>query len=511
MPPTPAQKRLANALAALKTLQDTGKVVLRSSDLSRPHREILLANGFLRLVVKGWYMPSRPGEAAGDTTPWYAAMRDFIRGYCDNRFGEAWHVSADYSLVLHAGNTISPKQIVVHSPKAKNSLLSLPDGCSLLDYQAKDFVPQDRIEVIDGIRVLTLPLALIRVPESFFRTYANDAQIVLHRLQDVSELNRELLAGGHSVVAGRLAGALRAIGRAELADDMMATLRTAAYVIVETNPFAASTTQFAGARVNSPYVLRMRLMWERMRASVIEVFPAEPGLPADIETYMHAIEEVYRTDAYHSLSIEGYRVTDALIDRVATGQWDPAQHAADADARNAMAAHGYWLAHNAVKESIRKILTSANPGDVYRNDHGSWFRALFSPSVNARILTAADLAGYRSHQVYIKNAAHVPPPKEAVRDMMPELFSLLMHEPHAAVRAVLGHFMFVYIHPYMDGNGRIGRFLMNAMLASGGYPWTIVRVERRAEYMAALDAASSQGEIALFADFIASSMKTRVL
>jgi Fic family protein len=248
-----------------------------------------------------------------------------------------------------------------------------------------------------------------------------------------------------------------------------------------------------------------------MRAKVIEVFPAEPGLPADIETYMHAIEEVYRTDAYHSLSIEGYRVTDALIERVATGQWDPAQHAADADARNAMAAHGYWLAHNTVKESIRKILTDANPGEVYRNDHGSWFRALFSPSVDARILTAADLAGYRSHQVYIKNAAHVPPPKEAVRDMMPELFSLLMREPHAAVRAVLGHFMFVYIHPYMDGNGRIGRFLMNAMLASGGYPWTIVRVERRAEYMAALDAASSQGEIGLFADFIASSMKTRVL
>jgi Fic family protein len=144
---------------------------------------------------------------------------------------------------------------------------------------------------------------------------------------------------------------------------------------------------------------------------------------------------------------------------------------------------------------------------VYRSDHGAWFRALFAPSVDARILTAADLAGYRGHQVYIKNAAHVPPPKEAVRDMMPELFSLLAREPHAAVRAVLGHFMFVYIHPYMDGNGRIGRFLMNAMLASGGYPWTIVRVERRDEYMSALDAASAQGEIGLFAEFVASSMK----
>jgi len=40
---------------------------------------------------------------------------------------------------------------------------------------------------------------------------------------------------------------------------------------------------------------------------------------------------------------------------------------------------------------------------------------------------------------------------------------------------VLGHFVFVYIHPYLDGNGRIGRFLMNLMLAAGGYPWTVTR------------------------------------
>jgi len=37
-----------------------------------------------------------------------------------------------------------------------------------------------------------------------------------------------------------------------------------------------------------------------------------------------------------------------------------------------------------------------------------------------------------------------------------------------------------YIHPYMDGNGRMARFLMNAMASrSGGYPWTVVRVEDR--------------------------------
>jgi Fic family protein len=63
---------------------------------------------------------------------------------------------------------------------------------------------------------------------------------------------------------------------------------------------------------------------------------------------------------------------------------------------------------------------------------------------------------------------------------LPALFDLLESEPEPAVRAVLGYWLIGYIHPCMDGNGHMARFLMNAMLASGGYPWTVVRVEDRA-------------------------------
>ena len=90
---------------------------------------------------------------------------------------------------------------------------------------------------------------------------------------------------------------------------------------------------------------------------------------------------------------------------------------------------------------------------------------------------------------------------------MPVLFDLLKNEPHPVVRAVLGHFFFVYIHPYMDGNGRMGRFVLNAMLASGGYNWTVVPVERRKEYMKALEKASVEGDISEFTKVIASLVK----
>ena len=86
--------------------------------------------------------------------------------------------------------------------------------------------------------------------------------------------------------------------------------------------------------------------------------------------------------------------------------------------------------------------------------------------------------------------------------VMPVLFELIKQEQEASVRAVLGHFIFVFIHPYMDGNGRMGRFLFNVMLASGGYPWTVIPVQERTEYMHALEQASVNQNIEPFAKFL---------
>jgi len=226
-------------------------------------------------------------------------------------------------------------------------------------------------------------------------------------------------------------------------------------------------------------------MWNSMREVIIDTFPKSENTHTDIDKCISQISAQYRLDAYNSLSIEGYIVTGT-------------------DQRNAMAARGYWQAFEAVKNSVETILKGTNAGEVVNNELRTWYRELFTPSVTVGLLKPSDLAGYRTSQVYIKGSLHTPLNPDAVRDAMPVLFELQINEPDARVRAILGHFIFVYIHPYMDGNGRIARFIMNSQLISGGYNWIIIPVERRAEYMAALEKASVKEDILEFTRFIAS-------
>jgi len=252
-------------------------------------------------------------------------------------------------------------------------------------------------------------------------------------------------------------------------------------------------------------------MWSDFRRVIIDNFPAAPGKPQNIEKYMNTVKEMYVTDAYHSLSIEKYQVTPELINRVRLGSWDAKENEADRKQRDAMAAKGYWDAFQLVEKSILKVLFGENVGKVLDNDHGDWYRALFGPSVISGLLKPTDLAGYRNQQVYITNSMHVPLNNIAVRETMPVLMELLEVENEASIRAILGHFMFVFIHPYMDGNGRMGRFIMNLMLASGGYPWTVIPVQQRNEYMKALEEASVNLNILPFVEFMSRLVKNSML
>ncbi len=469
--------------------------------MPRVDRERLIAAGFLQKVMKGWYIPARPDEVKGESTAWYTSFWRFCATYLQARFSTEWCLSPEQSLSLHGGNWSVPKQLLVRSPGAGNKVTNLPHNTSLLDVRAQ--VPSDNATAdLEGMRVFGIEAALIACAPAYFAQNPTDIRAALAMVKDASGLLAQLLEGGHSTIAGRLAGAFRNIGRDRIADDIVNAMTAAGYPIRENDPFAESSPLILSQRELSPYVNRIRLLWQSMRQPIIENFPVAPGLPRDIDQYLRRLDDVYITDAYHSLSIEGYRVTPKLIDKVRTAAWNPDIDEEDRNQRDALAARGYWDAFQTVRASVQKVLAEANPGQIADEDHGEWYRQLFAPSVTAGILRPADLAGYRNGPVYIRRSHHVPMNYQAVRDAMPAFFALLAEETNPAVRVALGHFIFVYVHPYMDGNGRIGRFLMNLMLAAGGYPWTVIPVGSRSEYTEALEYASMDQNIVPFSRFL---------
>jgi fido (protein-threonine AMPylation protein) len=409
--------------------------------------------------------------------------------------------------LLHAENTVIPSQTVINSPRAANNKIDLLFGTSLYDLKEPSMPPMTDLVMRDGLRIFSPAAALVGVSEAFFTRNPVETRVVLASIRDASDVLRRLLEGGRSVVAGRLAGAFRHSSRSELADEILATMKSAGYDVRETDPFAPQKVLAALPTTAPPIVGRVRAMWESMRGRVLETFPEAPGIPQHKEKYLQSVDDIYRNDAYHSLSIEGYTVSAALIEQVRAGNWNPGHHDTDKQSRDALAARGYWQAFQSVKGNVAEIISGGNPGSLVRNSHRGWYRELFQPCVAAGMIAPAALAGYRNDAVYLRKSRYVPPRWEAVRDAMPTLFDLLESETEPGVRAVLGHWLFGYVHPYPDGNGRVARFLMNTMLASGGYPWTVIRVEDRTLYLAALDRASVNLDIEPFARFIAERVR----
>jgi Fic family protein len=133
-------------------------------------------------------------------------------------------------------------------------------------------------------------------------------------------------------------------------------------------------------------------------------------------------------------------------------------------------------------------------------------------SLHALILrtTNDDEAGrYRRTQILITGSDFVPPEAVTVSGLMADLAAWLNSDEaaglHPVERAALAHFRLVDIHPFVDGNGRTARLLMNLVLMREGYPPAIIRVEDRPTYYDALDAAHA-GNTEPFVQFIAQNV-----
>ena len=100
---------------------------------------------------------------------------------------------------------------------------------------------------------------------------------------------------------------------------------------------------------------------------------------------------------------------------------------------------------------------------------------------------------YRSIAVRIAGSRVVLPNPRKVPDLMDEFEAWLISKPdlHPVAFAGEAHYRLVTIHPFVDGNGRTARLLMNLLLMMQGYPPAIIRKRDRLKYLAALEQRNS--------------------
>jgi hypothetical protein len=134
------------------------------------------------------------------------------------------------------GDWTVPKQLLVRSTKGGNKPTELLFGTSVFDIRL-DLPPADDREVKNALRIFNLPAALIACAPGQFTDHPDDLRAALAMVAGPSDLLRRLLDGGRTVVAGRLAGGFRNIGRNETADQILRAMRAAGHDVHESDPF----------------------------------------------------------------------------------------------------------------------------------------------------------------------------------------------------------------------------------------------------------------------------------
>ncbi|UAA39623.1 Fic family protein [Paraneptunicella aestuarii] len=503
-------EKLAAALEKAASLSVNN--IVHSKLLTARERALLNKHGFLKPIIRGWFMLDADTSThnAGESALWFDSIWGFVSQYLFELFGDNYWLSPESSLDLLTSSNALPKQIIVYANTSTRTV-SLPHDMGLLIINSPK-IPYKVIRASE-VNVISMEGLLADIAPSAYRRDPLSLQLAL-RMADISELAQAFEHTRNVAALGRVLGAYKAMGKTEEYQQLKRIVDGIGLKAQEeNNPFEQPIVNIGERRNENAAAMRVRALWHTLRDDVEQTFskvqPKFNFADKPIESILADIEELYIQDAYHSLSIEGYRVTPELIEKVRMGSWDPVNASKDREAKDALAARGYFEAFNAVKAS----LTAMHKGTVSSLSYAvatgvtDWYTSLFQPCVTVGLISPKDIAGYRKGPVYIRTSRHAPPADIYLRDCMDALKELIDTEPSYPVKAVLGHLCLGYIHPFPDGNGRTARFLMNFLFTLGGYDWCIVHLEDRNQYLDSLNLASLDQQGKAFAEFIRESME----
>ncbi|TAA73705.1 MAG: hypothetical protein CDV28_1681, partial [Candidatus Electronema aureum] len=383
-----SRQKLARALAELHGILGSDRGVVRGPQLANVNRLLLLQSGYLREILKGWYFVSDPTAEQGDTTPFFANFWEYLARYLGERFGAGYCLTAEHSLLRHAQHTVIPKTVHVVLQSNQSQVQALAFGHTVAMFPGKSAFPTAAQTVdLHGLRCMSLPLCLVNLPPRHFTAYGREVQIVMSQLQDPGALAALVNINRAGLV--RILSAYRQVNRGDFADAVLQQL-TGLGIQLKTDdtPFDATPVYALGQPGRSPLYARIRALWAQHREAVLACRPVGGVVDLRPADYLAQVQAIRAEDAYHSLSIERYRVTPELIHKVAEEGWDPINDTADQKQVAAMAAKGYLDAFELVRDAAVQVYEqrSDQPGcaaQLFAAQHQAWYQKLFGPSVAA--------------------------------------------------------------------------------------------------------------------------------
>ena len=516
------QEQLLNeSLAALRQFKEScGEsfpILHGDKTLGEEHTRRLRESHHLGRITGEWYFITYRDHFASD---WYRAYWHFVAAYCGSRFGEDdWVLGADDSLVFRAAGGVIPRQLAVRSCRAMNVITPLPGGHELDEVWGFDpDEPYDRANIETepryGVRLYELNRALLTASPGFWREHPTDARTCLAMIQDTGGLVDMTLRMGLFEGACRVAGGLRSIGNPWYADYIMARLRESGRRLEEENPFYEDVAVPMEA---CAVATRMRLMWRMMRPAVLEAKGSISAGPVDRTpgVILRMTAEVYTKDIVNSLGLDGYTVNEEAAEKARSDpEFNPEDWGDDLEC--SCATLGYARAFNSAVSRLLHLVTGGSDSAARITDK-DYLTVLFDyltyPIFNAGVWDWEEYSSwYRDTPFFVPDSRHIPAGPEALDRAMDVFRELFTAEGDAFVRAVMGHFLIAYIHPFYAGNGQVARLLMNTQLVAGGYPWTVIPEMWEKEYDNALEKACVEMDITdfakLMAEFVGRSLET---
>ncbi|MDQ2668849.1 MAG: Fic family protein [Gemmatimonadota bacterium] len=330
-----------------------------------------------------------------------------------------------------------------------------------------------------------------------------------HLVLRTPDLDAAVTARPRPLVLTRVGALARELGNGGLAKQ----IDTAVGGVAEFPPSAAATG--VGTRLvvpaaltalprgtGQPWLDRQLMTLERFKAVLDDLLEERVGAPTGLSLarLVGNARQAKQYDTYHNTTMEGYRITKEVSDAVVNGTPLP-EISSEAELRAIMAVQGYSRAFDTVIDLVRtRPRPAINEGLIL-----DLYVELFRPSVDAGIVSEADLRGWRTINVGLAGGwRHSPPAPGKISSLVRELSEFATRpDVRPLTRAVLSHLEFVTIHPFLDGNGRLARLLMNYALLGAGYPWVTIRADEKHPYFQALERAQVDGEVEPLGEFLA--------